>query len=77
MIMTFKILQNFLLLFLISCGNVEDSNLDITSNKKNTMKVDETLVLSINEAFDSIKIYNRDTQTDRSYYNKNNFIIIR
>ena len=60
MIMTFKILQNFLLLFLISCGNVEDSNLDITSNKKNTMKVDETLVLSINEAFDSIKIYNRD-----------------
>jgi len=24
------------------------------------MKVDETLVLSINEAFDSIKIYNRD-----------------
>ena len=38
MIMTLKIFQNFLLLFLINCGNVENSNLDITTNLKNKMK---------------------------------------
>ena len=51
MTMSFKIFQNIVLLFLVGCGNVDNSNLDITSNKKNTMKVDETLVLSINDLF--------------------------
>lgn len=59
MIMTLKIFQNFLLLFLINCGNVENSNLDITTNLKNKMKIDETFVFSINEASDSIKVFNR------------------
>ena len=60
MTMTFKIFQNIVLLFLVGCGNVDNSNLDITSNKKNKMKLDETFILSINEVFDSIKIHNRD-----------------
>ena len=68
MIMTLKIFQNFLLLFLINCGNVENSNLDITTNLKNKMKIDETFVFSINEASDSIKIFNRGSLI---YNNKN------
>ena len=68
MIMTLKIFQNFLLLFLINCGNVENSNLDITINFKNKMKIDETFVFSINEASDSIKVFNR---TNLIYNNKN------
>ena len=60
MTMSFKIFQNIVLLFLVGCGNVDNSNLDITSNKKNKMKLDETFILSINEVFDSIKIHNRD-----------------
>ena len=66
--MTLKIFQNFLLLFLINCGNVENSNLDITTNFKNKMKIDETFVFSINEASDSIKVFNR---TNLIYNNKN------
>ena len=60
MTMSFKIFQNIVLLFLVGCGNVDNSNLDITSNKKNKMKLDETFILSINEVFDSIKIHSRD-----------------
>jgi len=60
MTMSFKIFQNIVLLFLVGCGNVDNSNLDITSNKKNKMKLDETFILSINEVFDSVKIHNRD-----------------
>ncbi len=60
MIMILKIFQNFLLLFLINCGNVENSNLDITTNLKNKMKIDENFVFSINEASDSIKVFNRN-----------------
>ena len=60
MIMILKIFQNFLLLFLINCGNVENSNLDITTNLKNKMKIDENFVFSINEASDSIRVFNRN-----------------
>jgi len=59
MIMTFKIFQNILILFLIGCSSNENLNLNITSNIKNNMQLDETFNFSINEAFDSIKIYSR------------------
>ena len=45
MTMSFKIFQNIVLLFLVGCGNVDNSNLDITSSKKNKMKLDETFIL--------------------------------
>ncbi|MDA9356772.1 glutaminyl-peptide cyclotransferase [Flavobacteriaceae bacterium] len=57
--MTFKIFQNILILFLIGCSSNENLNLNITSNIKNNMQLDETFNFSINEAFDSIKIYSR------------------
>ena len=56
--MTFKIIQNILLLILVGCNNNIDSNLKITSNITNTIKSNEIVKISINEPFDSIKIFN-------------------
>ena len=56
--MTFKIIQNILLLILVGCNNSIDGNLKITSNITNTIKSNEVVKISINEPFDSIKIFN-------------------
>lgn len=55
--MTFKIIQNILLLILVGCSNNYDDNLKITSNITNTIKSNEVVKISVDEPFDSINIF--------------------
>jgi glutamine cyclotransferase len=55
--MTFKIIQNILLLILVGCGNNSDGNLKITSNITKTIKSNEVVKISVSEPFDSINIF--------------------
>ena len=65
--MTFKIIQNILLLILVGCNNSIDGNLKITSNITNTIKSNEVVKISINEPFDSIKISDENINKKRKY----------
>ena len=57
MLMSFKILKIILSIFLFGCSNNLDANLNITSNIKEKLQRNETIKLTVNEKFDSIKIY--------------------
>ncbi len=58
MLMSFKILQIILFVFLFGCNNNLDANLNITSNIKEKLQRNETIKLTVHEKFDSIKVYN-------------------
>ena len=58
MLMSFKIFQIILSVFLFGCNNNLDANLNITSNIKEKLQRNETIKLTVHEKFDSIKVYN-------------------